>query len=83
MIARMRQQFSEMELSTRLGYLWLLSFFILVLAVASGILIPILREKAKEEAPAEKQEEDSSMRSRVIEHRLACLSTRFEGLPRV
>ncbi|TAL17726.1 hypothetical protein EPN96_04175 [bacterium] len=92
MITRLRQRFGEMELSNRLGYLWLLCFFILVLSVASAILIPILREKAQEgEEAAPAEEEENSLRRQVIEHRLAAapvvpfeeFSGRFEGMPRV
>jgi hypothetical protein len=90
MITRLRQRFGEMELSNRLGYLWLLCFFLLVLAVASGILIPILKEKAQEEAPAPAEEEENSLRRQVFEHRLAArpafpsgeFADRFEGMPR-
>lgn len=89
MITRLRQRFGEMELSNRLGYLWLLCFFILVLSVASAILIPIFKEKAQEEEAAPVEEEENSLRGQMIEHRLAAapvvpfgeLSGRFEGIP--
>jgi len=53
-----------MELSDKLGYLWALSFLILVLTVAAAILVPIYLEPGEDEWEDMGEEEEGLLNSR-------------------
>ena len=64
-----RRHWADLDQSEKLGYLWLLSFVILVVSVAATIIIPIYLNP--EEDDWEEYDDEESMRRPPVEHRLA------------